>query len=242
MKKLEFRSHKGDYCAFTEESVIFANSKLEQARVFPLGSIKHLTTRFGVKLVAVNGEHFYLPFLYMRKKIKNRIKDFVESINGAIASAPKAEPYSTEIDEEKKQKLRDIGYVLKAEEDKFEKYYEYLVKLKKQGETVNLAVSDKLKINEDGTVNIIKIKTVEGNKVNLEEYNNPNLIQVGSYFFRNQVNFNEIQKQKLRDIGYVLKEDKKNNKKQKQEEFDKDSSFGKKKDEILNKKEHQHGK
>ena len=108
MKKLEFRSHKGDYCAFTEESVIFANSKLEQARVFPLGSIKHLTTRFGVKLVAVNGEHFYLTFLYMRKKIKNRVKEFAARINGAIASAPKAEPYSTEIDEEKKQSIEQI--------------------------------------------------------------------------------------------------------------------------------------
>lgn len=108
MKKLEVRNHKGDYCALTEEGVIFADNRFEYARVFPLGSIKSLTTRFGLKLVADNGEHFYISFLYMHKKIKYRVKEFAASIRGGIASAPTVQPYSTEIDEEKKQSIERI--------------------------------------------------------------------------------------------------------------------------------------
>ena len=148
--------------------------------------------------------------------------------------------------EEQKQKLRDIGYVLKGEENVFERYYDYLIRLKEQGEDVNLTQPDKIKINENGTISVIKKKKqrVNGKRVhiNIEEYHDQNLIAVGYWFYANQKNFTEEQKQKLRDIGYVLKEDIKRRKKQKQEEFDKDSNFGKKKDEILNKKERRHGK
>ena len=149
-------------------------------------------------------------------------------------------------DEIQKQRLRDIGYVLRGEEeDLFEKYYSYLAKLKEQGKDVNLATKDKLDIKEDGTIIVVKIKRkMVGGKLiqtNSEIYNNPKLIPVGRWFSRKQSTFDDAQKQRLREIGYVLKEDKKKKKKEKQEKFDEVSNFGRKQDEILNEKEHQHG-
>ena len=62
-------------------------------------------------------------------------------------------------DEIQKQKLRELGYILKGEEeDKFEKHYGLLVKLKEQGEDPNLTNKDKIRINEDGTISIITMK------------------------------------------------------------------------------------
>ena len=45
-------------------------------------------------------------------------------------------------------------------------------------------------------------------KSNKEKYNQSNLINIGEWLYRNQEKFTKEQKQKLRDIGYVLKEDK----------------------------------
>ncbi len=108
MKKLEFRSHNGDYCVLTDEYVIYSDSRLNEARVFPLGCIKKLTAKFGLKLVTNGGESFFLSFLHMKKKIKNRVKTFVREINGIKDSAPKEEPYSVEIEEAKKASIQQI--------------------------------------------------------------------------------------------------------------------------------------
>ena len=134
--------------------------------------------------------------------------------------------------EEQKQRLRDIGYVLKEdEEEKFEIYYGYLVQLKKQGDTTNLASQDKIKHNTDGTIEIVKIiiKTIDGRRViiNADEYNSQDLINVGKWLYTNQDNFTEVQKQRLRDIGYVLKEDKKKKYDEAKEQFDETSEFSK---------------
>ena len=108
MKKLEFRSHKGDYCALTDEYVIYADSKLSEARVFPLGCVKKLTAKAGLKLVTNSGESFFLSFLHMKKKIKNRVKTFVKEINETKDSAPKEGPYSIEIEDTKRQSIAQI--------------------------------------------------------------------------------------------------------------------------------------
>ena len=148
--------------------------------------------------------------------------------------------------EEQKQKLRDIGYVLKGEEDKFEIYYQYLVKLKEQGEDTNLVVSDKIKINEDSSITIIKKKSkVDKGKleiINKEEYNDNKLINLGAYLYRNQDKFTEGQKQKLRDIGYVLKEDAKKNFDVSDKIFEADSHMSKVVSNIQSKKENNDGR
>ena len=150
------------------------------------------------------------------------------------------------LSEEQKNKLREIGYFLSEKEILFEKHYSLLVKLKEQGESTNLAPADKLKINEDGSVTIIKrqSKTINGTKVyiNKDEYNDRNLISIGSWLSQNQKKLDETQKAKLREIGYILKEDKKKKYKEKKEEFDTDGKFEKKVNEIVKGEEHKHGK
>ena len=53
-----------------------------------------------------------------------------------------------------------------------------MVKLKEQGEDVNLASIDKIRINEDGTISVIKkkIQMIDGKQeiINKEEYNDKN--------------------------------------------------------------------
>ena len=108
MTKVEFRSYKGDYCAFTDESVIFANSELKEAKVFPFGSIKKITAVFGVKLIAYNGDTFFFSFLHMRKRIINKIKALVERTNEQKNESDKASPYNIDIDERKKESIEQI--------------------------------------------------------------------------------------------------------------------------------------
>ena len=108
MKKLEFRSHNGDYCALTSEYVVFADKELKAARVFPLGCIQSLTANFGIKLVALNGEVFTFSFLYMHRKNKRKIKDLVKRLNQLKAAADTAEQYSMEIDQAKKDSIEKI--------------------------------------------------------------------------------------------------------------------------------------
>lgn len=108
LTKIEFRNYKGEYCAFTDDSVIFANNELKEARVFPVGSIKKLSARGGLRLVANNGETFYFSFLYMRKRIKTKIKNLVNAIKQEKTSAEPSNPYSIEIDENKKENILQI--------------------------------------------------------------------------------------------------------------------------------------
>ena len=46
-------------------------------------------------------------------------------------------------------------------------------------------------------------------QINKEEYQNPNLITTGNWLYINQNEFTKEQKQKLREVGYELQEDKK---------------------------------
>ena len=113
-------------------------------------------------------------------------------------------------DETQKQMLRDIGYVLKEDkltpEEEFNKtfneYYDLLVKIKEQNElgiceeySTNLGSRDKIKVDSDGIVHVVK--------QNSPEYNYQGLLNTGDWLYKNQSDFDEMQKQMLRDIGYV---------------------------------------
>ena len=120
--------------------------------------------------------------------------------------------HQKEFTKEQKQKLRDIGYVLK-EDDLFDYYYDLLLKLKEQKQSTKLSKHDKIRINNNGTLSVIKkisqeIENGTREIINKEEYQDPSLIKTGEWLYRNQNKFTKEQKQKLRDIGYVLKEDK----------------------------------
>ena len=106
--KVEFRSYKGEYLAFTDDSVIFANSELKEAKVFPLGSIKKITALFGVKLISNNGDAFFFSFLHMRKRIKRKIIDLVARTSDEKSLADEASPYTVSIEEVKKQSIEQI--------------------------------------------------------------------------------------------------------------------------------------
>ena len=115
----------------------------------------------------------------------------------------------SDFDEMQKQMLRDIGYVITG--DEFNSYYYYLEKIKEQNESgicekysTNLANKDKIKVDSKGIVHVVKR--------NSPEYNSPDLLKVGTWLYehqnRQQPIFNETQKQMLREVGYVLQEDK----------------------------------
>ena len=114
-------------------------------------------------------------------------------------------------DENQKQLLREVGYVL--QEDKltieeefnrtFNEHYSLLVKIKEQNESgiceeysTNLGAQDKIKIDSEGIVHVVKR--------NSSEYNYPGLLNTGDWLYKNQSDFDEMQKQMLRDIGYVI--------------------------------------
>ena len=148
---------------------------------------------------------------------------------------------------EQKQKLREVGYELQEDkktiDDLFDYHYSLLLKLKEQGQPTNLTNKDKIRINEDGTLSVIKIerKMEDGKRIqiNKEEYQNPNLKTTGNWLYYNQKNFTKEQKQKLREVGYELQEDKKKNYKDAKNNFDEQSNF-KKMSKIL--KENKNGK
>ena len=105
-----------------------------------------------------------------------------------------------------KRMLRDIGYVRPG--DEFNSYYYYLEKIKEQNESgicekysTNLANKDKIKVDSKGIVHVVKR--------NSPEYNSPDLLRVGGWLYDHQSDFDENQKQMLREVGYVLQEDKK---------------------------------
>ena len=107
-------------------------------------------------------------------------------------------------DENQKQMLREVGYVING--DEFNTYYYYLKKIKEQNESgickdsTNLASNDKIKVDSKGIVHVVKYGS--------PEYNSPDLLGVGLWLSKHQSDFNENQKQMLREVGYVLQEDK----------------------------------
>ena len=112
-------------------------------------------------------------------------------------------------DSTQKQMLRDIGYVQPGEE--FNSYYYYLEKIKEQNksgickDSTNLTSDDKIKVDSKGIVHVVKKSS--------PEYKSADLLKVGQWLYNHQNNvkpvFDENQKQMLREVGYVLQEDKK---------------------------------
>ena len=81
-----------------------------------------------------------------------------------------------------------------------------LLKLKDQGKPVNLAKTDKVRIDEDGKLEIVKYK-INSNKNT--EWDDETLIGLGDWLYRHQKDFDDEQKQELRDIGYIFIKDSK---------------------------------
>ena len=78
--------------------------------------------------------------------------------------------------------------------------------MKEQEKPVNLSSTDKVRINDDGKLEIVKY-IINGNK-NVEWYDE-SLIKLGDWLYKCQKSFNTKQKQELRDIGYIFIEDSK---------------------------------
>ena len=130
--------------------------------------------------------------------------------------------HQKEFSAEEKQMLRDIGYEL--QEDKkveytFNYFYSLLEKLKESGQTTNLVSGDRIRINENGSLTVVKIGQ--------EGYNDKNLIAIGDWLYKHQKEFSAEEKQMLRDIGYELQEDKKKKYKSKVQKFNEVSNFEK---------------
>ena len=108
MKKIEFRSYNGGYCAFTGDSIMVADSTLKEIKVYPFGSINKLSSVFGMRIKTFSGETAFFSFLHMHKKNKKRIKALVNDVKEKLGSFDRAEPYIIEIDEAKKEKIEKI--------------------------------------------------------------------------------------------------------------------------------------
>ena len=127
--------------------------------------------------------------------------------------------YQPIFDEIQKQMLREVGYVFQEDkltpEEEFNKifndYYGLLVKIKEQNESgiceeysTNLTNKDKIKVDSEGIVHVVKKSS--------SEYKSPDLVNAGQWLYNHQNKvkpiFDENQKQLLREVGYVLQEDK----------------------------------
>ena len=151
----------------------------------------------------------------------------------------------SKFDEDQKAKLRKVGYILSEDkEDKkdFDYYYDILLKLQEQGDSTNLTRTDKARVKEDGTVEVVKrkMKRIDGQKMiaNEDEYKAADLIAVGDWLYTNskRSKFDEVQKAKLREVGYVLTEDKKKRFAEADTKFNDDSTFKNVVDNMKNKK------
>ena len=94
-----------------------------------------------------------------------------------------------------------------------------LEKLKGSGQISKLVSNDKIRINEDGSLTIVKIGK--------EGYDDKNLVAIGSWLYYHQKELSDEEKQMLRDIGYELQEDKKKKYKSKVQKFNEVSNFEK---------------
>ena len=151
----------------------------------------------------------------------------------------------SKFDEDQKAKLRKVGYILnedKGNKKDFDYYYDILLKLQEQGDSTDLAAADKVRVKADGTVEVVKrkIKYIDGKQViaNEEEYKAEDLIAIGNWLSKNsrQSKFDEDQKAKLREVGYVLTEDKKKRFAEADTKFNDDSTFKNVVDNMKNKK------
>ena len=114
MKKIEFRSFNGGYLAFTDDSVTVANSPLDKARVFPIGSIASISSVSSFKITTHSGETCVVPMRYMHKKSKIKIRELVAQKERQLNSADKQEPYNIEIDEEKRARINKMHIPMKS--------------------------------------------------------------------------------------------------------------------------------
>ena len=71
--------------------------------------------------------------------------------------------------------------------------------------------------------------------MNKEEYYDKSLINTGYWLYTNQESFSEEQKSRLREVGYKLKEDKKNSYNSAKQEFDSSSNFSRVNKKVNNK-------
>ena len=151
----------------------------------------------------------------------------------------------SKFDEDQKAKLRKVGYILnedKGNKKDFDYYYDILLKLQEQGDSTDLSAADKVRVKADGTVEVVKrkIKYIDGKQViaNEEEYKAEDLIAIGNWLSKNsrQSKFDEDQKAKLREVGYVLTEDKKKRFAEADTKFNDDSTFKNVVDNMKNKK------
>lgn len=108
MKKIEFRGFDGSYCAFTDSSVILANRELNEAKVYPLGSIAKLSAAGVLKIVTHSGETAVFSVRYMHKKSKAKIKELVEDANSKKSSYENLAPFTEPIDDAKKKRIERI--------------------------------------------------------------------------------------------------------------------------------------
>ena len=108
LKKIEFRSFDGGYCAFTDSSIILSDSKLTEGRVYPFGSIARLSARSSLKIVTHSGETAVFSMRYLRKRSKLKIRELVKDANKIKGSFDKSAPSDIEIDEAKKTKIEKI--------------------------------------------------------------------------------------------------------------------------------------
>lgn len=99
MKIKEFRSSTGGYCSFTDNDVTVVDKELQQAKVFPLGSIKKITSFHCMKIIAHNGETAFFTFSNMIRKNRDSIKRSILRINQDKSLFDRTDPYTVELDD-----------------------------------------------------------------------------------------------------------------------------------------------
>lgn len=107
--KEEFRNWLGNYCEFTEDSIITAIEPFKKATVFPYGSIENINTFLGITIKSYSGDGFAFGFSNMNKATKKRIKKLCKNILKNKYKYSRTPSYEIEIDEEEKERIRSIS-------------------------------------------------------------------------------------------------------------------------------------
>ena len=160
---------------------------------------------------------------------------------------------------ERREKLQELGYLngeksLKCQgmstkkkfEREFEERYQILVKLKELGLKTNLAMRDKVLVNEDGSLEVISeplaqngkhiLSTINGRKETEAEwderkrkYYSDEAQAVGNWLYRNYHKLSPEKREKLQELGYLIGEERLKKKAEyakKKADFDGKSTFG----------------
>ena len=131
-------------------------------------------------------------------------------------------------------------------EREFEERYQILVKLKELGLKTNLAMRDKVLVNEDGSLEVISeplaqngkhiLSTINGRKETEAEwderkrkYYSDEAQAVGNWLYRNYHKLSPEKREKLQELGYLIGEERLKKKAEyakKKADFDGKSTFG----------------